>query len=42
MYLTPDAVKRVMADIVKYLRRFTLSFDYMAEGVIAKTTGDPG
>ncbi|MGH9195151.1 MAG: class I SAM-dependent methyltransferase, partial [Acidimicrobiia bacterium] len=42
MYLTPDSVKRVMADIVKYLRQFTLSFDYMAEEVIAKTTGDPG
>ncbi|MGH6636165.1 MAG: class I SAM-dependent methyltransferase [Gammaproteobacteria bacterium] len=42
MYLTPDSVQRVMADIVKYLRRFTLSFDYMAEEVIAKTTGDPG
>lgn len=31
-----------MADIGKYLRQFTLSFDYMAEEVIAKTTGDPG
>ena len=24
------------------MRRFRLSFDYMAEEVIAKTTGDPG
>lgn len=42
MYLTPDSVKQVMVDIAKYLRQFTLSFDYMAEEVIAKTTGDPG
>lgn len=42
MYLTEDAVTQVMVDIATQVREFTLSFDYMAEEVIAHTTGDAG
>ena len=40
MYLTADAVRHVMITLVKNVERFTLSFDYMAPEVIAKSTGD--
>lgn len=42
MYLTAASVRQVMADITRHVRRFSLSFDYFTEEVIAKTTGDPG
>ena len=42
MYLPLDTNKRILAELRKHMRRFRLSFDYMAEAVIAKTTGDPG
>ena len=41
MHLTAPAVSRVLIDITRHVRHFTVSFDYMAEEVIAKTTGDP-
>jgi methyltransferase (TIGR00027 family) len=42
MYLPIEGVRQIMAELRKHVRRFRLSFDYMAESVIAKTTGDPG
>jgi methyltransferase (TIGR00027 family) len=42
MYLTAESVRKVMAEISQHVMRFTLSFDYLAEEVIANTTGDPG
>lgn len=42
MYLPLDSTKHILAELRKYLKRFRLSFDYMAEAVISKTTGDPG
>jgi len=42
MYLTGASVRKILADLRKRVGQFTISFDYMAEEVIAKTTGDPG
>jgi methyltransferase (TIGR00027 family) len=42
MYLPLEATKQVMTQLRKYLRQFRLSFDYMADAVISKTTGDHG
>lgn len=42
MYLPMDALKQIVRDIRSSMMRFWLSFDYMSESVIAKTTGDPG
>jgi methyltransferase (TIGR00027 family) len=42
MYLPLESTKRIMAQLREHLKHFRLSFDYMAEAVIAKTTGDPG
>jgi methyltransferase (TIGR00027 family) len=42
MYLHMDSVKHILAELRNHVRRFELSFDYMAEAVIAKTTGDSG
>jgi O-methyltransferase involved in polyketide biosynthesis len=42
MYLPLECTKRVLAQLRDYVKRFRLSFDYMAESVIAKTTGDAG
>ena len=36
------AIKQILAELRNHVRRFRLSFDYMAEAVISKTTGDPG
>jgi hypothetical protein len=41
MHLTAPAVSRILIDIARHVRQFTISLDYMAEEVIAKTTGDP-
>ena len=40
MYLTGASVSKVLADIRKRVGQFNISFDYMAEEVIAHTTGD--
>ncbi|MGH6796684.1 MAG: class I SAM-dependent methyltransferase [Methylocella sp.] len=40
MYLTGAAVRKVLADIGKRIGQFNLSFDYMAEEVIAHMTGE--
>jgi methyltransferase (TIGR00027 family) len=42
MYLPLDSVKHIILELRRYVQRFRLSFDYMAEAVISKTTGDPG
>jgi methyltransferase (TIGR00027 family) len=42
MYLPLEANKRIITDLRKRVKRFRLSFDYMAESVISKTTGDAG
>jgi methyltransferase (TIGR00027 family) len=42
MYLPLETTKHVMTQLRKNLRKFRLSFDYMADEVISKTTGDPG
>jgi len=42
MYLRLDSVKQILAELRTHVRRFEVSFDYMAEAVIAKTTGDSG
>jgi methyltransferase (TIGR00027 family) len=42
MYLPEEIDKAVMVQLREHLRQFKLSFDYMAEAVITKTTGDPG
>ncbi len=42
MYLSLDSVKDILTQLRRYVTRFRLSFDYMAEAVISKTTGDPG
>jgi methyltransferase (TIGR00027 family) len=40
MYLTRASVRKILADLRKRVGQFTISFDYMAEEVIANTTGD--
>jgi hypothetical protein len=35
-------MKWVLATLGAHVKRLRVSFDYMAESVIAKTTGDPG
>jgi methyltransferase (TIGR00027 family) len=42
MYLPLDTNKQILAEIKKHVRQFRVSLDYMADTVIAKTTGDPG
>jgi len=42
MYLPLEGVKHVLSQLRTYVKRFAMSFDYMAESVIAKTTGDAG
>jgi len=41
MYLPRDYTKQVLAELKRHVRRFELSFDYMADSVVSKTTGDP-
>ncbi len=40
MYLTGASVRRVLAELTKRVRQCNISFDYMAEEVIAHATGD--
>ncbi|HJZ72225.1 MAG TPA: SAM-dependent methyltransferase [Vicinamibacterales bacterium] len=42
MYLPLDTVKQILEDLTTHVTRFRMSFDYMAEAVVAKTTGNPG
>jgi methyltransferase (TIGR00027 family) len=42
MYLNRASVRKILADLRRRVGQFTISFDYMAEEVIAKTTGDLG
>ena len=42
MYLPMDCNTRVITDLTRHLREFRLSFDYMADAVVTKTTGDSG
>ena len=42
MYLSRERVTSVLTQLRRHLIRFRLSFDYMAETVIANTTGDAG
>jgi methyltransferase (TIGR00027 family) len=42
MYLPLETNKRILSELRTHVKRFQLSFDYMADTVVAKTTGDPG
>jgi methyltransferase (TIGR00027 family) len=42
MYLPLETVKQTLAELRQHVTRFRLSFDYMSEAVVSKTTGDPG
>jgi methyltransferase (TIGR00027 family) len=42
MYLPLDAVKRTIAELQAHVRHFRISFDYMTDAVITKSTGDAG
>jgi len=42
MYLPLEGTRHVLAELRSHVKRFRVSFDYMAESVISKTTGDPG
>jgi methyltransferase (TIGR00027 family) len=42
MYLPLDSVKHILRELKAHVRRFRVSFDYMSDAVIDKTTGDPG
>lgn len=42
MYLPLESVTQTMKTLRKHLKRFRVSFDYFAEAVITKTTGDGG
>jgi methyltransferase (TIGR00027 family) len=42
MYLPLDAVKKTIADLQAHVRHFRISFDYMTDAVITKSTGDAG
>src|ERR1700752_342597 len=42
MSLPLDRMKWVLSELATHVTRFRISFDYMAEAVISKTTGDPG
>ena len=41
MYLSRDSVRQLLAELRTHVKQFRLSFDYMSESVISKTTGDP-
>jgi methyltransferase (TIGR00027 family) len=42
MYLPLQSVKQTLAELRTHVARFCVSFDYMDEAVIARTTGDAG
>jgi methyltransferase (TIGR00027 family) len=42
MYLPLESDEHVLGELRRHVPRFRVSFDYMAEAVITRTTGDPG
>jgi methyltransferase (TIGR00027 family) len=42
MYLSEADVNKVLSDLRSGLRQFSISFDYMDQAVVARTTGEPG
>ena len=42
MYLIRPTVMKVLADLRERVRQFAISFDYMDEAVVARTTGERG
>jgi methyltransferase (TIGR00027 family) len=42
MYLPLESDRHVLTELRRHVARFHLSFDYLAEAVITKTTGDDG
>ena len=42
MYLPLETGRQILTQVRTNLRQFRLSFDYMADEVISKTTGDAG
>jgi methyltransferase (TIGR00027 family) len=42
MYLPLEKMKHILRELKAHVKRFRVSFDYMAEAVISKTTGDAG
>jgi methyltransferase (TIGR00027 family) len=42
MYLPRASTRNVLAELRTYVKQVRVSFDYMADAVIAKNTGDPG
>jgi methyltransferase (TIGR00027 family) len=42
MYLPLEKMKHTLRELRTHVKRFQVSFDYMAEAVISKTTGDAG
>jgi methyltransferase (TIGR00027 family) len=42
MYLPLKTAKSILAELKESVKRFRLSFDYLTEAVITKTTGDTG
>jgi methyltransferase (TIGR00027 family) len=42
MYLPMGSVKHIPTELRRHVKQFRLSFDYLAEAVISKTTGDSG
>jgi methyltransferase (TIGR00027 family) len=42
MYLTRDAVLKVLKDLKANLPAFSIAFDYMDSAVVSMTTGEPG
>jgi methyltransferase (TIGR00027 family) len=42
MYLPLQTAKRILAELKKSVKRFRLSFDYLTDAVITRTTGDTG
>jgi methyltransferase (TIGR00027 family) len=42
MYLTKEAAIKVLRDLKERMRQFSISFDYMDEAVVARTTGERG
>lgn len=42
MYLPIESDRHVLSELRRHVVRFHVSFDYLADAVITKTTGDPG
>ncbi|HEY7289076.1 MAG TPA: SAM-dependent methyltransferase [Vicinamibacterales bacterium] len=42
MYLPLESIRQTLFTLKTHVKRFRLSFDYMSDAVVAKTTGDAG